>query len=154
MSRVRTLAALGPRRWPFVARVAATGAVAELAVRVVPLPLLARVAGVPLATDAPHDGDARRLLAPRDLARLDLAMRVVRARPLRATCLRRSLVAGHLLRRYHPRLRLGVAKDSGAVAAHAWIEVDGMSLDPESAAYRALPPTTAGRSPRRLLATA
>lgn len=51
--------------------------------------------------------------------------------PLPATCLRQSLVLyGLLQRRGVPsRFCVGVAKDGSALAAHAWIECDGVSRD-------------------------
>jgi hypothetical protein len=35
-----------------------------------------------------------------------------------------------MIRRLDPRLRIGVAKDNGTIRAHAWLVVDGVSLDP------------------------
>lgn len=157
-ARLRRLLRLGPRRWAFLARVALTAAVIELAVRVLPLPTVARAAGVPLAAghsrgtapaalaapdgdaapDAAPDADGWARLTDRDRARGELALRAVEHRPFRATCLRRSLLLGHLLRHHHPALRLGVKKTDGVVSAHAWVEVDGVSLDPDAAAYRTL----------------
>ncbi len=139
MGRVTSLVALGPRCWPFVLRVAATAAAVELAVRTLPLPAVSRFAGVPLAVGPERPGDAWAAIPDRDRRRAELALRVLRGRPFRATCLRRALVLGVLLRRHHPALRVGVAKAAGTVAAHAWLEVDGVSLDAESAAYRPLP---------------
>lgn len=47
-------------------------------------------------------------------------------------CLRRSLVLGRLLRDRHPTLHLGVRRSSkGAIGAHAWIEVEGVRLEPD-----------------------
>jgi hypothetical protein len=45
----------------------------------------------------------------------------------RATCLTQSLTAQILLRRhgYPAELRLGVAREAGQFAAHAWVESDG-----------------------------
>ena len=75
--------------------------------------------------------------------RCSLALRALGRRPLRATCLRRSLVLASLLRRHRPALRVGVTKSGGAVAAHAWLEIDGATLDPEAAQYRGLAPVRA-----------
>lgn len=49
------------------------------------------------------------------------------------TCLRRSLVAGHLLRRREPRLRIGARLTGGAVTAHAWLELAGARLPGDEA---------------------
>jgi Transglutaminase-like superfamily len=45
-----------------------------------------------------------------------------------ATCLRRALASGWILRRHRPRLCLGLARSEEALA-HAWLIVDGHSLD-------------------------
>jgi len=146
VSRLRALAALGPRRWPFVARVALTAALVELGVRTLPLPTVTRLAGVRPASGPGRPGDAWPLLTARERDRCRLALRVVAAPPFSATCLRRSLLLGHLLRRRRPTLQVGVAKDAGRVAAHAWIEIDGLSLDAESVGYVPLPPAAASRA--------
>jgi hypothetical protein len=45
-------------------------------------------------------------------------------------CLRRSLVAGHLLRRRHrTALRIGVGGTGDDIHAHAWLEVDGRPIE-------------------------
>lgn len=67
------------------------------------------------------------------------------------TCLPRALALRRMLARrgFSSRLRIGVRKESGGVAgiaAHAWIEVDGMALgEPEAIEERfqpLLPPLT------------
>jgi hypothetical protein len=45
-------------------------------------------------------------------------------------CLRRALVAGHLLRDLGPAVCLGVATDGASLLAHAWLEIDGRPLEP------------------------
>ena len=45
-----------------------------------------------------------------------------------ATCLRRALAAGSILRRRRPRLCLGLTSADGALA-HAWLVVDGHTID-------------------------
>jgi hypothetical protein len=55
------------------------------------------------------------------------------------TCLRRCLVLGRRLRHLGPVLRIGVRRDeSGEFVAHSWLEIDGRTLDPESARYAPL----------------
>ncbi len=51
--------------------------------------------------------------------------------PLPSTCLSRSLVIWLLLRRrgIDSEIRLGVRKDAGAVAGHAWVEHQGVPLN-------------------------
>lgn len=64
---------------------------------------------------------------------------VVSALPAGDTCLRRCLLLGHRLRELDPVLRIGVSRGPDAVfAAHAWLEIDGISLDPEALRYAAL----------------
>ncbi|WP_250447386.1 lasso peptide biosynthesis B2 protein, partial [Actinotalea sp. C106] len=78
------------------------------------------------------------LLTPRDADRCDLALRVLDRGPFNGTCLRQSLLLAHLLRHRDPVLRVGVAKVDGAVRAHAWIEIDGASLDPTRSDFQVL----------------
>jgi transglutaminase superfamily protein len=60
--------------------------------------------------------------------------------PVRATCLRESLVLYAMLRRRGvvPRLCLGVRKDAGQLAAHAWIECDGWTGGTEKGSFEEL----------------
>ena len=61
--------------------------------------------------------------------RLDqFAAAAYRLLPVRSTCLRESLVLYALLRRRgaEPRLCVGVKKDDARLAAHAWIECEGL----------------------------
>ena len=44
-----------------------------------------------------------------------------------ATCLRRALVGGWILRHRHPELRIGLMEDDDVVA-HAWLVVEGRSI--------------------------
>lgn len=141
MGLAATVLALGPRRWALLARVAATAVVVEAAIRLLPLPAAARLAGARLElAPAVAARDAWRELTPVDRDRCELALRLLARRPFRATCLRRALVLATLLRRRRPALRVGVTKTAGAVAAHAWLELDGATLDPEAAQYRGLAP--------------
>lgn len=54
------------------------------------------------------------------------------------TCLRRCLVLARRLRHLSPVLRIGVRKDGADYVAHSWLEIDGRTLDPESARYATL----------------
>ena len=65
----------------------------------------------------------------------DNASRLLRRWPLDATCLRRSLMLGWILRRRSPVLVLGVTRSHGAVSAHAWIRVGATDLDPTASTY-------------------
>lgn len=62
--------------------------------------------------------------------RLDrFAAAAYRLLPFRSTCLRESLVLYALLRRRgaEPRFCVGVKKDGVGLAAHSWIEYDGLT---------------------------
>lgn len=113
-----------------VAAVVASGV--EVGLRALRLPTLARLAGTPLVTDhgsAPRTADTFPL-SPELAQRVRAVRRVMRHWPFGDTCLRSALVSGQRIRRLHPILRIGVAKDAGGVRAHAWLEVEGISLDP------------------------
>lgn len=58
---------------------------------------------------------------------------------INATCLRQSLLLYWMLRRrgLAPELRLGVRRESGDLDAHAWVEVDGRSLDRSATRHHA-----------------
>ena len=65
--------------------------------------------------------------------------RVFRHLPFNDTCLRRALVLGQRIRRVDPTLVIGVRHDEcGALAAHAWLVVGGVALDPLSTEFEAL----------------
>lgn len=106
----------------------------ESALRWVPLGRLAGWLGVQLSVMA----DDRRVpsslpeagFGPRELRKVYLARKMLLYWPFGAgTCLRETLVVGHILRRHQPALRLGVARLGSAVTAHAWLEVGGVSLE-------------------------
>jgi hypothetical protein len=68
----------------------------------------------------------------------DATDRVLGLLPGRSQCLRRALIAGHLLREHKPSLHIGARRD-GTLAFHAWLELDGnVAADPEAALYRRL----------------
>jgi hypothetical protein len=130
--------------------VALAAAGVEAALRFLRLPTVARLAGVELRLDggwrpAPS-GDLP--LTPRESRAVELAVSVLRRGPIDDSCLRRSLLVGHLLRRRRPVLEIGVTKRDGVVRAHAWLEVQGATLDgglPEG--YALLAPPARGRGP-------
>jgi hypothetical protein len=108
-------------------------AVVELLIRWIPLPRLSRLLGVRVDLAPPRDSVAELQmteLSPRAQRELRCARRVADARPFsRGPCLRRSLVAGHLLRRLDPAVRLGVVGTEDQFVAHAWVEIDGRPLE-------------------------
>jgi hypothetical protein len=107
--------------------------VVELLIRWVPLPRLTRMLGVrldlsaapvaqaePAVFDLPHNAQLR----------LRNMTRVVDRWPFcKGPCLRRSLVTAHLLRAYHPAIRLGTAGTGDTLRAHAWVEIDDRPLE-------------------------
>lgn len=108
--------------------------VVEVLVRWVPLPRLAALLGVRLDL-RPPDPSAEPVMGaeldPRVRRRLRAARRVSDGWPLaKGPCLRRSLVAGHLVRDQRSALRIGFGGLGGDVHAHAWLELDGRPLEP------------------------
>lgn len=99
-----------------------------------PLPTLADGLGVPLVTNggilATEPFDER--LTADERRSLRAVRRVLRHWPWDDTCLRRALATGYALRHRGPSLRVGVTKTDGVVKAHAWLEIDGRTLDPDA----------------------
>jgi hypothetical protein len=79
------------------------------------------------------------LLTDRELVLLSSLRWVQRLWPWDATCLRRALAAGWLLRRRKPELCLGLP-GSEEVLAHAWLIVGGQALDGLPGTVPLLPP--------------
>ncbi|MGD9751180.1 MAG: lasso peptide biosynthesis B2 protein [Acidimicrobiia bacterium] len=119
----------------------ASALLVEIGLRTMNTARVARLCGVPLTLTSagPPPSDPVRSALPTWARReLDLVESLMRHWPLDNTCLRRCLVAGRRLRPLGPSLRLGVARDSGVLRAHAWLEIDGRPLDPASAIYNPL----------------
>lgn len=79
-------------------------------------------------------------LTPRATARL---VRVAAHRGLyRAKCLEQSLVLRWLLRRQgiDAQIFFGARKENEQMQAHAWVEVDGVSLDEDANSHRSFSP--------------
>lgn len=85
-------------------------------------------------------------VSPASLAeaqRLAWLARAIGARsPWRTSCLRQALAVWLLLRRRRlpAELKIGVIRRDPPFQAHAWVELDGVALDPEAAAHAAFPP--------------
>lgn len=125
-----------PRDYAAVLRAVLTQARIEWALHRRPLPELAAALGVPLLT-GPGAAATERFterLTGEERRALRAVRRVLRHWPWGNTCLRRALGIGHVLRHRAPALRVGVTKQDGAVKAHAWLEIDGRSLDPDAPA--------------------
>ncbi len=120
-------------------RVVAWFALVEVGLRARPLPALCRWLGVRLEP-GPPPAPSRHLTSERAMRTARAVNRVNARWPWGGTCLRRSLVLGRLLADLSPTLVLGVRRDdAGEIAAHAWLEVGGRSIDPDSAMYAVLP---------------
>jgi Transglutaminase-like superfamily len=114
--------------------------VAEVAVRCLPLARTSVLMGVPLEATPGPAGPAHPTppLTRWEAGQLGTLRPVARRWPFAdGPCLRQSLVAGHVLRRLHPVLRVGVATDGGGLLAHAWVDVGGILLG-ESSDYAPL----------------
>lgn len=109
-------------------------AVVEIGLRTLRLPRMSRILGIPLGIDPPsRRPDAIPVTIPGwARRRLAAARRALRHWPFGDTCLRKALVGGAMIRSLDPVLRIGVARHEGALKAHAWIELEGLSLDPGS----------------------
>ena len=105
----------------------------EIGLRTIHVERVARVLRVPFmqTQEVEHEGQSTALTeSERRWTRN--ATRVIRRWPLDATCLRRSLLLGWILRRRQPQLIVGVRKRNDKVEAHAWIRLGTLDLDPEA----------------------
>jgi len=137
---LRATLRLGPADLVALVEVVGVLVCVELALRSQPLTRVVRPLGVTLRlsadpsseprADPVSPGLSRDRFRPAEVRKVRLARRVVGRWPFgTGPCLRESLVVGHILRRHHPELRLGVAREGQAIAAHAWLEVAGVSLE-------------------------
>jgi hypothetical protein len=101
----------------------------ELGIRFMPLPRLCRLLGVTLDLTAPVGPPQLEPLPWWCRPRLAAIERLLRHWPWDATCLRRSLLQADALRSLRPVMRLGIRAGSKPIVAHAWLEVDGHSLE-------------------------
>jgi hypothetical protein len=124
----------------------------ELSVRRAPLSRTCERLGIELASAGPSATPRpapRPCLSTHDVATLEDVRRFYRWWPGAGHCLRSCLVAGHLLRYRDPVLVIGVRRADEELLAHAWLEVGGVSVDPESGSYlRLLPSPADGESDR------
>ncbi len=121
--------------------------VAEVALRLAPLTRIAALFRVSLDSGAAV-GMPLEVLPPWAASRVRVVRVVMRKWPVDGVCLRDALVTGQRLRRLRPTLKLGVARSEAGLAAHAWLEIDGRSLDPSSSRYAMLPgPRPFGATP-------
>lgn len=112
--------------------VAAWLVVVEVGLRTTSLIRLSGRLGVAVATDSEGSGAAPRPTPPltaRERRQLRILSRLVEHWPFgRGPCLRQALVAGRILHRHQPRLRLGAAPTDEGVLGHAWLELGGTAV--------------------------
>jgi hypothetical protein len=116
-------------------RTLALAPVVEIGLRTRGLEGTARALRVRLCIDDPADATASQLdlrLSAAERRRLRVAWSVLAIAPLDGSCLRRSLVGARLLRARDPAVRIGVRKTPEGIKAHAWLEIEGISLDPDA----------------------
>ena len=112
----------------------------ELSLRMSDLPTTCRRLGLALDLDSGVPAASQAVvLAGRSRRVLRGALIVASHWPAGDTCLRRSLLLGHRLRRSGPVLRIGVKRGSdGAFVAHSWLELDGATFDPSAVDFAVL----------------
>ncbi len=124
--------ALPARQKLALLRVLTTLGTVEAGLRFLPADRLSRLVGVPLLLSPAEAEPPARATSFGEDRRPELAMlrRVLPYWPGRwgTPCLRQAFTIGILLRRWGPRLRLGVARRDGQVFAHAWVDVAGQSF--------------------------
>jgi hypothetical protein len=121
---------------------------AEMGVRFVSLPLLARRFGLSVGDiELSRCSSAYPKLSRRELRNLRILARLAPHWPFcKGPCLRHALVAGRLLRRHGPVLRIGASLDGGDVLGHAWVEVGTLTIG-ETGDFPALRASPAPPSP-------
>lgn len=112
----------------------------ELSLRTSDLTTTCRRLGVRHDLESAAPAPVEVAVLPRNTRAAVLAALAVVARwPAGDTCLRRSLLTGHRLRRLGPVLRIGVRRDEkGAFSAHSWLEIEGRTLDPTASEFSVL----------------
>ena len=111
----------------------------EWSLRHEPLAATASRCHVALAADTTPGCGGRPALPLWAKTRGALALAVLRRAPVADTCLRRALLLGHRWAALSPTLVIGVRETDGLVAAHAWLRIDGIDLDPTAPDFAVLP---------------
>jgi hypothetical protein len=109
-------------------RAALVAVFVEVGLRAVSLPRLCRWLRLELSRDAPVGPPVAEGLSASGAVEWRAVTRLLRHWPGGDTCLRRSLVAGRLLRALHPVLRIGVDRNGEPIRAHAWLEIAGQPV--------------------------
>jgi Transglutaminase-like superfamily len=110
----------------------------ELGLRLMGLPRLLRLLDLQMSTDGTAARAGHPVLPVWARRRMRNVDRCMSRWPAGDTCLRRALVSGQRLRTLGPVLRLGVRLQDTQVHAHAWLEIDGQSLDPHTEGFAPL----------------
>ena len=140
-SRMRRLAHVRPSDLVEAVAILATAVRVESSLRRHDLPTTAARLGLRLGSASANGGtpEPRERLPAWAARRARLTLVVMRCWPFGDTCLRKSLVMGHRLRRLSPQLFLGVrSADDEVFSAHAWLRITGIDIDPTSAQYMVL----------------
>ena len=119
---------------------AALAPLVELGLRTIGVRRTAELLDVRLRLDgAPDEAERTRRvpLSRGERRKLRIAWWLVAVLPFDGSCLRRSLIGARLLRKRSHAVRIGVRKEAGEFKAHAWLEIDGASLDPAAADFAA-----------------
>lgn len=149
-ARVRTVLALPPRRWADLVTASVIALRVERALHRGGVARAARIGRVTVGMDgtaAPVGTAAEAGLTVREREKLDTAWRMLRHGPFNSTCLRRAIVGGYFLRDHDPVIRIGVDKTDGRVSAHAWVEINGIGLDPDGTGRYAVLTDPKGATP-------
>lgn len=126
-SKLRTLARLSPDERREVVRLVPAVLLVSAGLGRIPLRTLRRLIGLRVEPQPGLGSAAARTLSIRNASMaVDLW---ARNWPGMSGCLPRALVLGHALRSHGAVVRIGVARDAGKVAAHAWVDVGGISLE-------------------------
>ena len=128
--RLRRVLRLGPHAWFRLVRTAIVARRIEHSLGRETLDRTAQRFGAELSFDPPVSVASQLPLNEKESRDVGLALAVLRHRSFNGTCLRRALVIADVLRDRSPKLRVGVSKASGAVVAHAWVEIEGFAIDP------------------------
>ena len=141
LRKVRSLRALPAEFQLAVVRAFPIALAVEIGLRLLSLPALARLLGVRLGTRRTDQASEVRGSAEMDEAESQSARAVeliFRNWPLGGSCLRKSLVLARVLRKRNPLIRIGVARGEEGLTAHAWVEVEGASIDSASGGFSPL----------------
>ena len=111
----------------------------EWSLRHEPLLRTAARSHVTLSPDAAPGRPGRPSLPVWAKRRGELGLAVLRRGPVPDTCLRRALLLGHRWAVLSPTLVIGVRETEGHIAAHAWLRIDGIDLDPTAPDFAVLP---------------